>query len=146
MSYSSDADLVKIRPNILDYGVPDWTDKRAEAEADVDRDLDINWYRDAAERRGISWTSTPFNNTLILTAAQVKKLSIYKTFVYIYEYLMKDSTEPDAFERQRNYFAKRYREELADVLAVGIDYDWDSSGAIEAAEKYEQAPRMIRRM
>ena len=60
-------------------------------------------------------------------------------------HLMKDSPEADGFERHRKLFSKLYTQELKELLAIGINYDWDDSGSIGADEKYEPAARRLYR-
>ena len=43
--YSTDDDLVKIRPNILDLGVPEWIDQHKEAFSIINRALVARWYK-----------------------------------------------------------------------------------------------------
>lgn len=146
MPYSDDDDLTKIRPKIMEYGVGKWDDQRTEAEGIINRALEVGWYREEAEHLGVDWRDYPFDNSLMLDAAtQLNRLSCYKTLELAYMHLMKDSPEPDGFERQMTLFAKRYSEELKAVLADGINYDWDESGVLGALEKRRPARRRLKR-
>ena len=146
MPYSTDLDLTKIRPKIMDYAVSKWDDQRTEAEEIIHRSLEVRWYREEAEHLGVDWRSYQFNPSLMLNGtAQLKRLSCYKTLELAFLHLMKDSPEPDAYERQMDLFSKRYGEELRAVLADGIDYDWDESGDLGMLEKSRPERRRTKR-
>lgn len=146
MSYSTDEDLTKIRPKILDYGVVAWDNQRAEAETAINRILDHQWYRPEARHFGVDWQKYPFDSELMLNAdTQLKTLSCYKTLELAYLYLMKDAPEPDAFERQYGIFKKMFADELRAALASGIDYDWDETGELASTEKARPVQRRLKR-
>lgn len=146
MPYSTDADLLKIRPKILSYNVAAWTDQRTEAETKIDKVIETQWYRPEANHLGVNWREYPFDQALMLEAdEQLKTLSCYKCFELIYLYLMKDSPEEDAFERQHKLFKRLYADELRSVLATGINYDWDESGVLASVEKNRPSRRRLRR-
>jgi len=144
-NYSDDTELIKIRPEILSYEITDWEDMHVEAKRIIDREIEALWYREQATEHGISWESVGFDDTLVDTAA-LKRLACYKTLELIYLYLMKDSAEPDAFERQMHLFHDLYVEEFQKILSLGLGYDWDSSGAIDSDEKLAPQMRRLHRM
>ena len=146
MAYSIDADLVKIKSNILDLGVSSWSDQQTEAEAIIDRTLENKWYKIVAGDYNVDYRETAFNKDLLLDAeTQLTRLSCYKTFELAYLYLQKDTEQPDGFERQRQVFAALYLEELEHVLSLGLNYDWDGSGGLTYDEKYTRTRRVLQR-
>lgn len=145
--FHGDDDLTEVRPDIFSYGVTDFESQMTEAEAIIIRVLDARWYREQANDRGIDWRSTPFDETLLLNVdTHLRRLAVYKSLELIYIYLMKESPEPDAFERQSNTFKKLYRDELNEVLTAGIDYDWDDSGDVGAGEIKQPSIRRLYRV
>lgn len=147
MAYSTDADLVAIRPDILSLGVADWSAKHDEAESIINRVIEYKWYRNAAEEFEIDWRDAPFDATKLTNATtQLTRLSSYKTLEIIYEYLMQASADVSAFEKLRNLYHEKFKEELKDVLGAGLDYDWTDSGAIGYEEKSQPAIRRLKRM
>lgn len=145
MAYSSDADLIAIRPNITSLGVSDWSSKHDEAKIIIDRVIIRRWYKEAAAEYSLDWRDTEFDSTLV-EEDTFKNLSCYKTLELIYLYLMKDSAKEDGFERERKIFRDMYNDELKEILATGIGYDWDNSGAIADTEKYHRIPRRLTRV
>jgi hypothetical protein len=143
-TYCSDADLVKIRPNILQLGVVDWEAQREEAYAIINRVITARWYRPAAPSMGIDPNVTAFNPEY-LTDGLFLRLEVYKTLELAYLHLMKGGQDEDGFERQMKIFRNRYNEELALILDIGIDYDWSGSGDLDDDEKYIRAPRRLKR-
>lgn len=148
MAYSTDADLIKIRPNILGLGVSSWesepNDKHTEAYSLINRALIYKWYKTVAYSMGVDdWRATEFDPDLI-DQNQVNLLSCYKTLELIYLYLMKDSPEPDGFEREMKIFRGLYNDEFKELLAIGINYDWDGDETIESPdEKYIPSRREL---
>jgi len=144
MAYSLDADLIKVRSNVLSLGVDSWIDQQTEAELIINRTLENKWYKVVAGDFGYDYRETPFNAALLLNAdTQLVRLSCYKTLELAYLFLQKDTVEPDGFERQRSLFSALYMEELEHVLGLGIDYDWDGSGTIEYDEKKIRTRRTL---
>jgi hypothetical protein len=144
--YCADADLVKIRPDILGLGVAAWTDQIAEATSIINRALQARWYNMAASNAGLDPREYPFNMDLLLSAdTQLTRLGCYKTLELAYLFLMKNAPDPDAFEREHTTFGKLYKVELAEVLGAGLDYDWDESGDIAYTEKNIPVMRRLHR-
>jgi hypothetical protein len=143
-NYSNDQDLIKIRSNIMNYA-SDWEDQHVEAKSIIDRELESKWYKQHANEEGIDWKTTPFDSDLV-DAAYLRRLACYKTLELIYLFLLQDSPEVDAFERQREIFQELYEQELQKVLVFGLGYDWDESGAIEADERLRPRFRRLKRM
>ena len=143
-SYCTEEDMEKIRPNIMELGVDGWDDQIAEANAIIDRVLETRWYRTAADANGVDFRATEFSRSKLLgIAAQCTRLGCYKSLQLSYLHLMKDAPESDAFERQAKTFAKLYGEELSEVLATGLSYDWDNSGTLADSEKYQPVARRL---
>lgn len=144
--YCRDEDLVALRSNILDFGIDSWKDQRDEAMAIIDRALDAGWYRQEAEHLGVDWRKYPMDRTLFLNAeSQLKRLACYKALELAFRYLMKESPEPDSFERMKDMYKEEYQSELKAVLNAGLDYDWDGSGALTAYEKSRPVRRRLSR-
>ncbi|RLC88909.1 MAG: hypothetical protein DRJ03_01320 [Chloroflexi bacterium] len=133
-NYSTDPDLVKIRPNILELGVASWNTQHTEAKAQIDRILESRWYNEVAAEHSINFRSTPFDADKC-DAAQLVRVACYKTLELAYLFLMKDSPEPDGYEREMKLFGKMYKEELNLILSLGVNYDWDDSDTIEDDER-----------
>lgn len=124
-NYSTDADISAIRPDILDLGVASWEAQHTEAKALIDRVIEFRWYRNAAEEVDLDWRVTPFDPDMLKSVeVQLKRLASFKVLELSYEFLMQASAEDTAFSKLRDLYAKKYKEELADVLGAGLDYDW----------------------
>ena len=142
--YSDDDDLIKIRPNILELGVSDWEEQSIEAFSMINRILIAKWYKSVAAEHDVEWRETEFDPELV-DETQLVRLSCYKTLELAYLYLMKDAPEPDGFERQMKIFKDRFNSELNDLMALGLNYDWDESDSIEYDEKYYPRQRRLTR-
>ena len=143
--YCANADLVKIRPDILSLGVTDWADQITEAGLIIDRAMESRWYRSVAKEYNIDPRATPFERDLLLTSTeQLTRLGSYKTLELAYLFLMKNRAD-DAFEKERDLFRKMYRDELEEVLITGVDYDWDEDDEIASSEKNQPQIRWLMR-
>ena len=143
-NYSNDADLLRMRPDILNLGETDWENMHTEAKAIIDRQLESRWYKEHATEQGVDWTATPFNSDYVDTT-HLNRLSCYKTLELIYQYLM-TQVEGDTFEKFMLHFREQYERELQTILSLGLGYDWDASGAIESDERLQPRIRRLQRM
>ena len=129
MAYCNDADLQKLRPDILDLGTPTWTDQIKIADAEIDRFLDTNWYRGVAQEHGLNWKEDDyaFDSNNLLNPDQVKIASVYLSLSLAYGALAKNSTD-DGFSPQRDDYRKLFNTEIEAVVIYGMDYDWPNIG------------------
>lgn len=143
--YCEDADLINIRPNILELGVASWDTQSIDAFDIINRTLIAKWYKNVAlEHDIVDWRTTPFDPDRV-DEEQVKRMACYKTLELAYMHLMKDSSTADGFERETDFFRDRYNEELTIILGLGVNYDWDADDTISDDEKYEpQIRRLVR--
>lgn len=135
--YVEESDLQAIRPDILNYGVSDWSDIIFKAESRIWRILEARWYRERASDFGVDPNETVFDPELLKDPDQIKDLICYKALEFAYLYLMKDRGEPDAFERQSKLFKGLFADELSNLLSAGFDYEWGTG--------YSQDERMVPR-
>jgi hypothetical protein len=142
--YCTDADLEKIRPNILQLGISTWDTQIEEAGLIIDRALDANWYRAHAADSGLDPRITPFDREK-LSKTELVRLGSYKTLELAYMFLMKDHVD-DAFEKQRKLFQSQYREELDAVLAAGLEYDFSADSTLTYDEKQMRKIRRLERV
>jgi hypothetical protein len=144
MTYAVDADLVKVRPNILSLGVADWEVQREEAYSIINRIIIRRWYREAAKIMGYDPNLTSFEPEQVANDC-LKRLEVYKTLELAYLYLLKGGGEEDGFERQMEIFRRRYNDELNLLFDSGIDYDWSGDDTLDDDEKFIRAPRRLMR-
>lgn len=153
----TDADIKKIRPNILTYGITTWVadvttdsvitgvDVLTEATNQITRILDIRWYRDAA---GAHWEDPLDADSRFdidkVKPAPLNRAAVYKCLELAYQYLMDDSPEPDAFERNSKFFAKQFEKEMDFVVADGIIYDWDADNSFSDQDIEPIQRRLLR--
>lgn len=142
MSYCTDIDLLTYRPNILSLGVDNWENQREYAYEIINRVIEARWYRQAAEELNVDYLEVTFDPDLI-EEGYLTRLECFKALELIYMYLKKDAQESDGFARLEEEFRKRYNEELDIILAMGITYDWDQSGAISYDERYISVSRRL---
>ncbi len=143
MTYCTDQDLLKYRSNILSLGETDWAEQRQDAYTEINKVLNVRWYRKVALQLGLDPTLTEFDPDLVKNDS-LKKLECFKTLESAYMLLMKDSPEPDGFERNMNLFSKQYGDELnLIVTTIGVDYDWNDDDEISIDETVITAPRRL---
>lgn len=127
MAYSSDADLLKLIPDILGLGIESFVLEHPKAEADLQRELRIKWW----PRKNIAGEM----DTAKLTATQFTMASAY---LVLWRYALPQLTnwtEGDRFGNMIDFYRARYGEEIESVLADGVDYDEDGDGTVDYDEK-----------
>lgn len=147
MTFCTDSDLTAVAADVrhlVPSELDDWSVQRALAEEAVLRDISRVWYAPAARARGIDPDSMPLDLSR-LTPAEIRPLTVLKSLEVVYGYLAKPgSREADGFERSADRYRRRYGEELNNIAAAGLSYDWDASGRVETGET--SAPRAPRRL
>ena len=136
MAYSSDADLLKLIPDILDFGIETFVAEHPKAKLDIERELRIKWW----PRKGIAGE---MDNSK-LTATQFTMTSAY---LVLYRYVLPQLTnwtDGDRFGNMIDFYKARYGEELEAVLADGVEYDADGDGNIKLDEKQPVGQRLNR--
>lgn len=144
MTYCEDDDLLVYRSNILSLGVSSWETQRNEAFDIINRKLVARWYNQVAPKMGVDPVTTAFDPTKV-EEGSLKRLECFKTLEFAYMILMKDSPDPDGFERNMSLFAKLFGDEFDSVVGMGVSYDWDASGAVNDDEAKIRAPRRLLR-
>ena len=141
MAYSTNDDLLKVQPNILNLGVADWTDQHNESELIVNRDIKTGWFEAAANAKGVT---ADFDPDLIEPIEQLTRLAVYKTLELVYLALFQDQLD-DPFRQKMALFADKYKTEFNALIADGILYDWDEDGdGDESGINIENTRRLVR--
>lgn len=137
MAYSTDADLVELLPDILDLGISSFTEEHDKAASDIERELLGSWW----PKKGIDGDL----DTTLLTATQFKLASCYLT---LWKYALPQLTnwvDGDRFQNMIDFYKSRYGEEMAAILAAGVEYDKDDDGTVTTEEKASiGAGRLVR--
>ncbi len=136
MAYSSDADLLKLIPDILDFGIETFVAEHPKAKLDIERELRIKWW----PRKGIAGE---MDNSK-LTSSQFTMTSAY---LVLYRYVLPQLTnwtDGDRFGNMIDFYKARYGEELEAVLADGVEYDEDGDGNVKLDEKQPVGQRLDR--
>ena len=136
MAYSSDEDLLKLIPDILDFGIETFVLEHPKAKLDIERELRIKWW----PRKGIAGE---MDNSK-LTASQFTMTSAY---LVLYRYILPQLTnwtDGDRFGNMIDFYKARYGEEFEAVLADGVEYDEDGDGNIKLDEKQPVGQRLDR--
>jgi len=142
-----DRHLRQVRPDIFEFGQTNFKAQMDEAEDIVNRALDARWYRRVAQDNGLDYQTTPFEPAKMLNAdSQLWRVYTYKSLELIYLFLMKNTPNGDAFDRQRKIFAELYKEELSEILTAGIDYDFGGDDSIGAGENLVPSVRRLVRV
>jgi hypothetical protein len=149
MAMSSDADLIKYQPDILTYGIDEFTDEHAKARDDILRKLREEWW---VRSRNVtnydisrSLPSLEMDNSK-LTESQFTRCAVYRVLSeYALPMLTKWNAEgnEDKFQVMMMHYRKKYDEEFNAILRDGVDYDFDNDGTVEDTEKQPFHTRRI---
>lgn len=136
-------------PDILNYGIADFTAELTKAQADVLRDIRIRWW--PTQQMGthdlrILGTGQQEPDEDLYTASQFTRACVYQALgFHIYPKLAKFEPDLDIFERKMEFYRKEYERELDLVLRDGVEYDLDSSGTVSDAEKQTESFLRLKR-
>ena len=136
-------------PDILNYGLADFTAELTKAQADVLRDMRIRWW--PTQQMGlydlrILGTGQTEPDEDLYTASQFTRACVYQALgFHIYPKLAKFEPDLDIFERKMEFYRKEYERELDLVLRDGVEYDLDSSGTVSDAEKQTESFLRLKR-
>ena len=133
------SDIQEYEPDIIDFGIPDFSAEITKAQNDVFRDLRIRWW--PAYSVGLydlsklnTGQTEPDEN--LYTASQLTRATVYQALgFHIYPKLAKFDVDQDLFERKMEFYRKEYARELDLILRDGVEYDFDSSGTVDAGER-----------
>ena len=127
MAFSTDEDLVKIIPDILDLGIFSFASEHAKAEEDIKREIRNRW-----------WPRTGFKgemNADLLTDSQWTRANSY---LVLWKYVLPQLTnwvQGDRFREMIPFYRDLYNQEIESVLKDGIEYDFNEDGIIQDTEK-----------
>ena len=149
MAMSTDADLIKYQPDILTFGIDEFTDEHAKARDDILRKLRDEWWV-----RSRNVTNYDISSSLPslemddskLTESQFERCAVYRVLSeYALPQLTKWNNEgsEDRFQVMMMHYRKRYDEEFNSILRDGVLYDFDGDGTVEQTEKQPFHTRRI---
>ena len=149
MAMSTDADLIKYQPDILTFGIDEFTDEHAKARDDILRRLRDEWWV-----RSRNVTNYDISRSLPslemddarLTESQFERCAVYRVLSeYALPQLTKWNNEgsEDRFQVIMMHYRKRYDEEFNSILRDGVLYDFDGDGTVEQTEKQPFHTRRI---
>jgi hypothetical protein len=127
MAFSTDADLMKLVPDILNLGIESFTLEHAQAKADIERKIRADWWA----KRGYSGELDPSK----LTSSQWTRTSSY---LVLWKYALPKLTnwvDNDRFMGMIDFYKARYGEEIESVFQDGVEYDADGDGTVTDKEK-----------
>lgn len=127
MAFSRDWNLQEIIPDILDFGIDNFIDEHATAQAELEREIRNRWWHRTG-RDGEMDTS-------LLTESQWTKANSY---LVLWKYALPKLTnwvDNDRFLQMIDFYRVRYGEEMEAVFADGVEYDFDQDGIVQDDEK-----------
>ena len=139
MAMSTDNDLLKYQPEILNYGIDEFTAEHEKAREDILRKLRSEWWNKAK-----NYNSFPGNNRYAemdatkLTESQFTRVAVYRVLSdYILPQLTKWNTEgdEDKFQVMMTHYQRRFKTEFAEILMDGVEYDFDNDGTVQDDER-----------
>lgn len=134
MAYATLSDLLQVEPTIQDYGVLEWDVELARSETEVNRVLNVRWFKTYQAAHN---SATVFDSTL-LDPAQWTQATVYHALAYsICNKLTQFAPEgqEDRFQVMMNYYQGRFEHEMDLCLREGVRYDLDDSGTYSDTEK-----------
>lgn len=130
MAFATNNDLHKYAPEVFESGVDDWSDELLLAENDVSDMVKVKYWNNHYHPSNFSKDN--------LTSSQWTKSTVYRAlYTYILPKLSTFRPEGDPFREQIVFYKERFHEEFDLQFGLGIDYDLDEDGVIDAGEQNE---------
>lgn len=141
MAMSTDADLLKYQPDILTYGIDEFTDEHAKARDDILRKLRDEWW--SRSRGKANYDISRSLPSLEMDADRITESQFTRCAVYrvLSEYALPQLTkwnaegDEDKFQVMMMHYRRKYDEEFNAILRDGVEYDYDDDGSVEESEK-----------
>lgn len=127
MAFSTDWNLQELIPDILDFGIDNFIDEHALAQAEIEREIRNRWWK----RAGIAGEM----DSSLLTESQWTRAAAY---LVLWKYALPKLTnwvDNDRFLEMINFYKARYGEEVEAVFADGVEYDEDEDGTVTDDER-----------
>lgn len=127
MAFSNDWNLKELIPDILDFGIDNFIDEHALAQAEIEREIRNRWWK----RAGIAGEM----DSSLLTESQWTRAAAY---LVLWKYALPKLTnwvDNDRFLEMINFYKARYGEEVEAVFADGVEYDEDEDGTVTNDER-----------
>lgn len=137
MAFSTDTDLTDLQPDILSLGISAFTDEHTKAYNDIVRELSGKW-----------WSQKGLGGSLDATLLTDSQFTLASAYLVLWKYALPQLTnwvDGDRFQNMIEFYKTRYGEEMADIMAVGIEYDANNDNVIALEEKASiGAGRLVR--
>jgi hypothetical protein len=129
MAMSTDANLLEYLPEILNYGIDEFTDYHSLARTDILRRLRKDWWNKTG--------SSEMDETLLDETQFTKCASYLVLSDYALPQLTKWNSEgsEDRFQVMMKHYSHKYEEEFNTILFDGVKYDANSDDIVQISEK-----------
>ena len=152
MAMSTDADLIEYQPDILNYGIDEFTDYHAKAREDILRRLRTEWWvRGKGFKVDLGSVRTTYALEMDDTRLDETQFTKCAVYLVLSEYALPQLTkwnatgDEDKFQVMMMHYRKKYDAEFNQILQDGVRYDFDNDGTVEDIEKQPfHSRRMIR--
>lgn len=137
MAFATLEALLTVDATIQDYGIQDWDQELAKAEADVTKIIKVRWWPTFLKEKRVALQAADGYeiNTALLDPTQWTDVTCYYALAYyILPKLSKFEANADRFRNMMDYYASRF-EALMDLeLRSGVRYDVDHDSQFESVE------------
>jgi len=142
MAYATNTQLTAVQPTIVNHGITDFTTQLSDAESDVKRYIEIEWYNKHFSQ-GFNQigraVGADFDSSL-LTDSQWTRATIYRAlYAHILPLLSPFAVGGDTFREMIDYYRNRFHEEMDAEIAQGVEYDLNNDSVIQRSEKHKVA-------
>jgi hypothetical protein len=148
MAYATNTQLTAIQPSIVNHGITDFTAQLAEAETDVKRYIEVNWYNKTHSQgyNQIGQAIGPEFAANKLVESQWTRATVYRAlYAHILPLLSPFAVGGDTFTNMIEHYRNRFVEEMDMEIAKGVKYDANLDGSISRSETHKQLQSRIYR-
>jgi len=134
-------DIQDYVPDVLDYGILDFSDEIAKTVEDIYRRLRVEWWPTWRANRydiTVRGIAVEMDSTL-LTQTQFTRAAVYYALSeHILPKFTQHSVEGDKFSEMIKFYSQKFEHEFSMVLRDGVEYDYNNDDVIENHERTPQ--------
>jgi hypothetical protein len=138
MTMSTDTDILEYMPDLLDYGIQDFSADHAKSRLDILRRQRIEWWPKLQPwKNDIRYVNSYAEmDEDLLTESQFTRSAVFHVLsYYILPKLAKFNPDGDRFENMMKHFHNRFEEEINLVMKDGVEYDLNNDNVVDTGEK-----------
>lgn len=141
MSMLTISNIQEYVPDVLDYGILDFTAEIQKTQSDIYRRLRVEWWPTWKANRYdivVRGSSVEMDTDLLTDSQFTRAASYYCLAEHILPKFTTHAIEGDKFTEMIKFYSSKFENEFNMVLRDGVEYDYNDDGVVANNEKQPQ--------